>query len=50
MSIYVDSHAHLDGPEFEADRDPVIARARAAGVQHLLLIGTGATYQEIGAA
>jgi TatD DNase family protein len=29
---WLDSHAHLDAPEFDADRDAVIARARAAGV------------------
>src|SRR5487761_7500 len=46
----IDSHCHLDGPEFDADREQVIERARAAGVQYLLLIGTGASYQEIGAA
>ena len=27
-----DSHAHLDGEEFDADREEVLARARAAGV------------------
>jgi TatD DNase family protein len=34
-----DSHAHLDGSEFAEDRDQVIARARAAGVERMLLIG-----------
>ena len=28
----VDSHAHLDGPEFGPDREDVLARARAAGL------------------
>lgn len=34
-----DSHAHVDGPEFDADRDEVLARARAAGVQRMIVIG-----------
>jgi TatD DNase family protein len=34
-----DSHAHVDGPEFDADRDGVLARARAAGVQRMIVIG-----------
>lgn len=28
----IDSHSHLDAPEFDADRDAVLASARAAGV------------------
>jgi len=34
-----DSHAHVDGPEFEPDRDAVLARARAAGVRRMVVIG-----------
>lgn len=30
-----DSHAHLDGKEFDADRDAVIARAQKVGVSHI---------------
>ncbi|MFZ5636839.1 MAG: TatD family hydrolase [Pseudomonadota bacterium] len=32
-----DSHSHIDAPEFEADRDAAIARARAAGVHKQLV-------------
>jgi TatD DNase family protein len=39
--MFVDSHAHIDGPEFEADRDEVIRRARDAGVSLILTVGTG---------
>ncbi len=34
----IDSHCHLAGEEFVADRDAVIARARAAGVDRVLVI------------
>ncbi len=39
--MYTDSHAHLDGKRFDADRAEVIARARQAGVSTLLAIGNG---------
>ncbi len=39
--MFIDSHAHIDGEEFDADRDEVIARARAAGVRAILNVGTG---------
>ena len=34
---WIDSHCHLDAPEFDADRDAVVRRARAAGVAMLVL-------------
>lgn len=39
--MFIDSHAHIDGPEFDADRDEVIARAKTAGVPTILNVGTG---------
>src|SRR5713226_9143822 len=38
--MLVDSHCHLDFPDFAAERDAVIARARAAGIGTMLTIGT----------
>ena len=37
----IDSHAHIDCPQFADDRQAVLDRARAAGVTTLLAIGTG---------
>jgi len=37
----IDSHCHLDSADFNDDRDEVIERATAAGVEHMLAIGTG---------
>jgi TatD DNase family protein len=39
--MFVDSHAHIDGPEFDADREDVIQRAHVAGVSAILNVGTG---------
>lgn len=36
-----DSHCHLDDAQFDADRAAAIGRARAAGVEYLLAVGTG---------
>lgn len=35
-----DTHAHLESAEFEADRDTVIRRAREAGVNRILAVGS----------
>ncbi|MCJ8143058.1 TatD family hydrolase [Ancylobacter sp. A5.8] len=38
--MIVDSHCHLDFPDFSAELDAVVERARAAGVGRLVTIGT----------
>ena len=39
MLQYIDTHIHLDGEEFAADCDEVVARAKVSGVQKMLLPG-----------
>src|SRR5215211_870120 len=39
--MFIDSHAHIDGQEFDVDREDVIQRAHAAGVSLILNVGTG---------
>jgi TatD DNase family protein len=41
--MLVDSHCHLDFPELVSDATRVVARARAAGVGHMLTISTKLT-------
>ncbi len=39
--MFIDSHVHLDGKQFDSDREEVIARARRAGVGTMVAIGNG---------
>lgn len=34
--MWIDSHCHLDSPEFDVDRDVVVAQSRAAGVEAIV--------------
>ena len=39
--IFVDSHCHIDGEQFDDDRDEIVKRAKDAGVEMMLTVGTG---------
>jgi len=39
MGMYIDSHAHLEGPKFDADRTEMLTRAHQAGLERILAIG-----------
>jgi TatD DNase family protein len=50
MIELIDSHAHIDGPQFADDRAAMLTRARAAGVSTILAIGTGPGPEKLDAA
>lgn len=39
--MYIDSHAHIEGSEFDRDREAVIQRALEAGVEIIVCVGDG---------
>jgi TatD DNase family protein len=39
--VYIDSHAHIEGTEFDTDREAVIQRALDAGVDIIVCVGNG---------
>ncbi|MEK6287314.1 MAG: TatD family hydrolase [Acidobacteriota bacterium] len=39
--MYIDSHTHIEGSEFDADREAVIQRAIDAGVEIIVCVGDG---------
>jgi len=46
----IDSHCHIDSPQFAEDRDAMLERAREAGVLALVAIGTGPGPEKLDAA
>jgi TatD DNase family protein len=40
LTVLIDSHCHLDFPDFAVERDAVVERARAAGLKRLITIST----------
>src|SRR5438128_11144851 len=46
--MLIDSHAHLDDPRFDEDRDAVLQRAWDAGVRRILTIGNGRGPDDMG--
>jgi TatD DNase family protein len=46
----IDSHAHVDFPQFDEDRPAMLDRAREAGVAAILAIGTGPGPEKLDAA
>lgn len=44
--MWIDSHCHLDAPEFDADRDAIVADAHRAGVRMLVLPAVAAAHFE----
>jgi TatD DNase family protein len=46
----IDSHAHLDSSDFDADRAEALDRAQKAGVRAVVSVGTGRTLEEISGA
>jgi len=44
LVMLIDSHTHLEMEDFDGDRDAVVERARQAGVEFMITVGTSITY------
>src|SRR6202521_4148999 len=40
-TVFIDSHAHLEMEQFDADRELMITRARDGGIEKIVAIGSG---------
>jgi TatD DNase family protein len=40
-TVFIDSHAHLEGKRYDTDRDEVLGRAKQSGIEAYLAIGNG---------
>ena len=38
--MFIDTHCHLDFPDFAEERDAIVARAKAAGIGRMITIST----------
>ncbi|HRY04770.1 MAG TPA: TatD family hydrolase, partial [Beijerinckiaceae bacterium] len=38
--MLIDTHCHLDFPDFAPERDAIVSRAQAAGVRRMITIST----------
>lgn len=38
--MFIDTHAHLDFPDYDSDREEVIRRSREEGVEYIINVGT----------
>lgn len=48
--MWIDSHAHLGLPDFDSDRPDMLERARQAGIERILSIGSGTGPASLGCA
>jgi TatD DNase family protein len=46
--MFIDSHCHLEGPQYDADRAAVLQRARGAAVEAIVAIGNGRGPDDMG--